>query len=71
MLLRAAVLVLLMVVWTTLGHKASASSRFLGEGSSACLLGLAVGAALFVTRKLFHPDFLQDMLSFDPSSFFV
>ena len=66
-----AVLVMLMIVWTTLGHKASASTKFLGEGSSACMLGLAVGAALFVARKLFHPDMLQDMLSFDPSSFFV
>lgn len=65
------VLVILMIAWITLGHKFAASTKFAGEGSAACLLGLAVGAALFVSRQLFHPKMLQNMLSFDPANFFM
>lgn len=64
-------MVALMIVWSTLGHRFAASTRFAGEGSAACLLGLLVGLVLVVARKLFHPEVLQSMLSFDPSSFFV
>ena len=67
----AALLVALMIVWATLGHRFAASTRFAGEGSTACLLGLAVGLLLLVARKLFHPGVLQSMLSFDPANFFV
>lgn len=67
----AALMVALMIVWSTLGHRFAASTRFAGEGSAACLLGLVVGLVLVVARKLFHPEVLQSMLSFDPSSFFV
>lgn len=66
-----AVLVVLMIAWITLGHKFAASTKFAGEGSAACLLGLAVGAILVVARKLFHPEMLQSMLSFDPANFFM
>lgn len=67
----AALLVALMIVWATLGHRFAASTRFVGEGSAACLLGLAVGLLLVVARRLFHPEVLQGMLSFDPANFFV
>lgn len=67
----AALLVALMIVWATLGHRFAGSTRFAGEGSAACLLGLAVGALCVVARKLFHPEVLQNMLSFDPANFFV
>lgn len=69
--LSTALMVALMIVWSTLGHRFAASTRFAGEGSAACLLGLLVGLVLVVARKLFHPEVLQSMLSFDPSSFFV
>jgi hypothetical protein len=65
----AALLVALMIVWATLGHRVAASSRFVGEGSAACLLGLAVGLLLVVARRLFHPEVLQGLLSFDPANF--
>ena len=67
----AALLVALMIVWATLGHRFAASTRYVGEGSAACLLGLAVGLLLVVARRLFHPEVLQGMLSFDPANFFV
>jgi formate-dependent nitrite reductase membrane component NrfD len=60
-----------MIVWATLGHRFAASTRFVGEGSAACLLGLVVGLLLLVARHLFHPQVLQSMLSFDPANFFV
>ena len=60
-----------MIVWATLGHRFAASTRFAGEGSAACLLGLLVGVLLVVARRLFHPNVLQAMLSFDPANFFV
>lgn len=60
-----------MILWTTLGHRFAASTRFCGEGSAACLLGLLVGLVCIVARRLFHPEILQDMLSFDPANFFV
>lgn len=61
----------LMIIWATLGHRFAGWTRFAGEGSAACLLGLVVGAVLLVARSLFHPELLQDMLSFDPANFFV
>ncbi|KAI7845128.1 hypothetical protein COHA_001333 [Chlorella ohadii] len=61
----------LMIVWATLGHRFANSTRFAGEGSAACLLGLVVGAVLLVARHLFHPEVLQSMLSFDAANFFV
>ena len=61
----------LMIVWATLGHRFANWTRFAGEGSAACLLGLVVGAVVLLARKLFHPEVLQDMLSFDPANFFV
>lgn len=61
----------LMIVWATLGHRFAASTQFAGEGSAACLLGLVVGVFLIVARKFFHPEVLQNMLSFDPANFFV
>ena len=60
-----------MIVWATLGHRFAASTRFAGEGSAACLLGLLVGVLLVVARRFFHPNVLQAMLSFDPANFFV
>lgn len=69
--LSTALLVALMIVWSTLGHRFAASTQFAGEGSAACLLGLFVGALLVVARKLFHPEVLQSMLSFDAANFFV
>lgn len=67
----AALLVTLMIIWSTLGHRFAASTRFAGDGSTACLLGLVVGLLMVVARKLFHPGVLQSMLSFDPANFFV
>ena len=67
----AATLVALLILWTTLGHRFAAKSRFVGEGSAACLLGLLVGLLFVVARRLFHPEVLQSMLSFDPANFFV
>jgi hypothetical protein len=60
-----------MIVWATLGHRFASNTRFAGEASTACLLGLAVGFLLLVLRRLFHPQVLQSMLSFDPANFFV
>lgn len=67
----AALMMALMIVWATLGHRFANSTRFAGEGSAACLLGLVVGAVLLVARPLFHPEVLQSMLSFDAANFFV
>ncbi|KAL4856839.1 Peptidyl-prolyl cis-trans isomerase [Chlorella vulgaris] len=69
--LSTALLVALMIVWATLGHRFASNTRFAGEGSTACLLGLVVGLVLLLARPLFHPDVLQSMLSFDPANFFV
>lgn len=69
--LPAALLVALMIVWATLGHRFASNTRFAGEGSTACLLGLVVGLVLLLARPLFHPEVLQSMLSFDPANFFV
>lgn len=66
-----ALMMALMIVWATLGHRFANSTRFAGEGSAACLLGLVVGAVLLVARHLFHPEVLQSMLSFDAANFFV
>ncbi|PRW60759.1 Na+ H+ antiporter [Chlorella sorokiniana] len=69
--LSTALMMALMIVWATLGHRFANSTRFAGEGSAACLLGLVVGAVLLVARHLFHPEVLQSMLSFDAANFFV
>ena len=47
------------------------STKFAGEGSAACLLGLLVGAALLLARRLFPVEVLQEMLEFTPENFFV
>ncbi len=94
-----ALLVAVMIAWSTLGHKlagrwaafiwpaspglrqaqqglpapwtANCRSKLLGEGSAACLMGLAAGLVLLVFEKLFHPEVLQAILQFDPENFFM
>ena len=46
-------------------------SKLVGEGSAACLMGLAVGLLLLVSQKLIHEEILQAILQFDVENFFM
>lgn len=66
-------LVLLVILWSLVGHKVAARSRHLTEGSVACLLGLATGVVLLVVAAAGGPGGVvaRRMLAFNPGGFFT
>ena len=62
-----------MVTWLSAGHAAARASRYVGEGTSAALTGLALGLALLAARSagLLPAELTQQLLTFNHSNFFV
>eukprot|EP00884_Botryococcus_braunii_P001728 jgi/Botrbrau1/11556/Bobra.60_1s0010.1 len=70
--LSTGMMVFAMIVWMTLGHKLAHSTKFVGEGMSAALTGLAMGFILLTLRgSMLSPKVTQQLLTFDHSNFFV
>lgn len=67
------VLVLLVIIWSLLGHKAAARSQHLMEGSAACLLGLATGVVLLTVHISGSrgAEVAARLLEFNAGSFFT
>ncbi len=66
-------MVLLLVLWSSLGHMAVGRTKYLGEGSCACALGLISGALLLLLRRFTGVDreALRQLLTFNPADFFT
>lgn len=66
-------MVLLLVLWSSLGHMAVSRTKYLGEGSCACALGLLAGALLLLLRRATGVDreALRQLLTFNPADFFT
>ncbi|CAL5219929.1 g1861 [Coccomyxa viridis] len=61
-----------MVIWMSLGHKLSHSSKYVGEGMSASITGLALGFAVLVLGNIFLEEGVtEQLLTFNHSNFFV
>jgi hypothetical protein len=65
--------VLLVLLWSLVGHRVAARSPHLTEGSAACLLGLATGLVLLVVHAAGGAGsaVAARMLSFNAGSFFT
>lgn len=66
-------MVFLLVVWASIGHKLASRSRYLGEGSVACGMGLAAGTILLIFQHFTSLDkeALRQLLTFNPADFFT
>ncbi len=70
---RAGLMVLLLVLWSSVGHMAVSRTKYLGEGSCACALGLLSGLLLLILRRATNIDqeALRQLLTFNPADFFT
>lgn len=66
-------MVLLLVLWSSLGHMAVQRTKYLGEGSCACAMGLLSGFLLLIVRRATNIDqeALRQLLTFNPADFFT
>lgn len=66
-------MVLLLVLWSSVGHMAVRRTKFLGEGSCACAMGLLSGFILLIVRRATGMDreALRQLLTFNPADFFT
>ena len=66
-------MVFLLVVWASIGHKLASRSRYLGEGSVACGMGLAAGTILLIFQHFttLDKEALRQLLTFNPADFFT
>ena len=69
----AGLMVFLLLAWASVGHKAASRSRYLGEGSVACAMGLGTGLALLMVQRFTAMDqeALRQLLTFNPADFFT
>ncbi|KAI8467124.1 MAG: putative sodium/hydrogen exchanger, partial [Monoraphidium minutum] len=71
--LSTGLLVLLVILWSLAGHRVARRSRYLTEGSAACLLGLATGLGLLAAHGSggVGREVARRMLAFDAGGFFT
>lgn len=69
----AGLMVFLLVLWSSVGHMVVSRTKYLGEGSCACALGLISGALLLLLRRVtgIHEEALRQLLTFNPADFFT
>ncbi|KAK9819478.1 hypothetical protein WJX81_001339, partial [Elliptochloris bilobata] len=65
------VLVLLMVLWSSLGHHIASRTQYLGEWSAACAMGLITGLVILILQRYLNPDVVHQLLTFNPADFFT
>lgn len=67
----AGVLVFLLAVWTIAGHNISQRTKYLGEGSTACIMGLVTGALLLAFHHYINKGVIHELLVFNSATFFT
>ena len=46
-------------------------TKYMGEGSAACALGLMTGLGILITQRYFTEEVLHKLLTFNPADFFT
>ncbi|DBA95471.1 TPA: hypothetical protein ACH3X3_013336 [Trebouxia sp. C0006] len=64
-------IVFLLLLWAAIGHRITARLSFVGDGMTACGLGLAMGLALLAAHEFLGEESLHAMLTFNPGNFFT
>ncbi|KAK9850077.1 hypothetical protein WJX84_003336 [Apatococcus fuscideae] len=64
-------MVLLIVLWSSFGHKLAASSKYIGEGSAACGMGLLTGLIVVISQRYLSAESVHQLLTFNPADFFT
>ncbi|KAK9803320.1 hypothetical protein WJX73_001939 [Symbiochloris irregularis] len=67
----ASLMVLLIVLWSSCGHMLASRTKYLGEGSAACGMGLIMGVFILIIQKYLSEDAVHNLLTFNPADFFV
>lgn len=49
----------------------SRSTKYVGEGSAACMLGLFTGTVVLAMQRYLTEDSLHQLLTFHPADFFT
>eukprot|EP00884_Botryococcus_braunii_P015756 jgi/Botrbrau1/2864/Bobra.0036s0009.1 len=65
------ILVLLMVLWSSVGHQIAARTKYIGDASTACAMGLFTGLAVLVLQRYISADAVHQLLTFNPAEFFT
>lgn len=52
-------------------HECMRRTKYLGEGSAACGMGLIMGVFILVIQKYLSEDAVHNLLTFNPADFFV
>ncbi|CAL8467488.1 g7026 [Coccomyxa elongata] len=64
-------MVLLMVLWSAIGHQIASRTKYLGEWSAACILGLLTGLVILIMQRYMSADVVHQLLTFNPADFFT
>lgn len=64
-------MVLMMILYASLGHKIAARTKYVGEGSAACMLGLFTGLVVLTMQRYLTESSLHQLLTFNPADFFT
>ncbi|KAK9825253.1 hypothetical protein WJX74_003416 [Apatococcus lobatus] len=64
-------MVLLIVLWSSFGHKVAATSKYIGEGSVACGMGLLTGLIVIILQRYLSAESVHQLLTFNPADFFT
>eukprot|EP01025_Chloroclados_australasicus_P048533 TRINITY_DN5501_c0_g1_i6.p2 TRINITY_DN5501_c0_g1~~TRINITY_DN5501_c0_g1_i6.p2 ORF type:complete len:287 (-),score=36.04 TRINITY_DN5501_c0_g1_i6:20-880(-) len=65
------ILILLLVLWTTIGYSVAQRSKFIGEGSAAAILGLGAGLIIVIAHNQMEKNVVRELLVFDSAQFFT